>query len=70
MVGQKENKSMLLSAKALATANSNSLAIMVPKVGHGISLAEPAYFNHLVSEWLKRGELPQSVTRLKANGKV
>ncbi|MFC4403883.1 alpha/beta fold hydrolase [Gracilibacillus xinjiangensis] len=63
-VGQKEKKVMKKSAKALVKSNSNSTGIILHHIGHGISLANPEWFNQLIENWLKQdlSELKGSFT--------
>lgn len=58
MVGEKEKKMMKRSAADIVNENRNATGLIVPGIGHGISLANPALFNNLVRKWLERGLLP------------
>lgn len=60
-VGSKENGYMKKSAKRLAKANPNCTGIVILKVGHGIFLHKPDYFNHMIENWIKDGSLPEDV---------
>jgi pimeloyl-ACP methyl ester carboxylesterase len=57
-VGEKEKAVMKNSAKDLVESNSNCIGIMIPKMGHGVSLAVPTFFNHMVDSWIHEGKLP------------
>ncbi|CAG9620332.1 alpha/beta fold hydrolase [Sutcliffiella rhizosphaerae] len=58
-VGEKEKSIMIKSAREIVAANTNCTGIIIPKVGHGVSLAKPDYFNHMVEDWLQKGTLPE-----------
>lgn len=58
-VGEKEKGVMKKSAKDIVNANLNGTGIILPKVGHGISLAMPDFFNHLVEGWIQEEKLPK-----------
>lgn len=60
-VGDKEKRVMKKSAYEIVTSNANCLGITIPKVGHGISLANPDLFNHIVDMWLQQGVLPDGI---------
>jgi pimeloyl-ACP methyl ester carboxylesterase len=57
-VGEKEKSIMKKSAVELVQKNPNSKGIIIPNVGHGISLANPGYFNNMVEEWISKGSIP------------
>ncbi|NLB52099.1 MAG: alpha/beta hydrolase [Syntrophomonadaceae bacterium] len=57
-VGEKENAVMKKSAKDLINSNSNCTGVIIPGVGHGISLAMPDFFNNMTEKWIQNGELP------------
>src|SRR5690625_1028068 len=58
-VGEKEKAVMKNSAKDIVANNPNCTGIMIPNIGHGISLANPDFFNQMIEKWLKDGVLPQ-----------
>ena len=58
-VGEKEKAMMKHSAKDLVEANSNCIGVMIPKIGHGVPLAMPDFFNQMVEEWIQKGQLPR-----------
>lgn len=64
-VGEKEKTVMKKSAKDLILNNPNCTGIIIPKVGHGISLFDPDFFNQLIENWIQRGTLPQEVTLIR-----
>lgn len=63
-VGGNENSLMKRSAKELVKNHPNCTGINIPRVGHGISLHNPGFFNSLVENWLKDGSLPEEVILL------
>lgn len=60
-VGQKEKAVMKKSAKDIVSSNSNCTGVIIPNVGHGISLMDPIYFNELIEKWLDEEVLPKDV---------
>ena len=58
-VGEKEKAMMKHSAKDLVEANSNCIGVIIPKIGHGVPLAMPDFFNQMVEEWIQKGQLPR-----------
>jgi len=58
-VGEKEKAMMIKSAKDLVEANSNCIGVILPKIGHGVSLAMPDFFNNMVETWIHEGNLPK-----------
>ena len=61
-VGEEEKAVMKKSAIDLTTRNPNCTGIIIPNVGHGISLSNPDFFNCLIENWIQHGTLPQEVT--------
>lgn len=51
-VGEREKSMMKKSLADLVNAHSKSTGLVIPKVGHGVPLAHPDYFNQLVEEWM------------------
>jgi pimeloyl-ACP methyl ester carboxylesterase len=51
IVGEKENRAMIKSAKDLCQSNQNTQVLIIPKIGHGFSLAAPDKFNKLAESW-------------------
>ena len=60
-VGEKERKIMKESFSALINSHSNCKGVIFPKVGHGMSLAQPEIFNRLVVGWIEQGVLPKEM---------
>jgi pimeloyl-ACP methyl ester carboxylesterase len=60
-VGEKEKAVMIKSAKDIVSNNSNCVGIIIPKIGHGVSLIKPDFFNQLIEKWIKEGSLPQDI---------
>lgn len=58
-VGKKEKLIMKKSAKALVEANSYCKGIILARIGHGVPMAEPQFFNQLMEAWLLDKELPK-----------
>ncbi|WP_097075399.1 alpha/beta fold hydrolase [Ureibacillus xyleni] len=58
-VGEKENSMMKKSALKIVASNSNCKGIIINKVGHGISMANPYYFNEMIESWISKSELPK-----------
>ncbi|WP_433595078.1 alpha/beta fold hydrolase [Lysinibacillus xylanilyticus] len=57
-VGEKEKSNMKKSAIQLVNSNSNCQGVVLSNIGHGVSLANPEFFNRFVEEWIKDGKLP------------
>ncbi|MBU5438588.1 alpha/beta hydrolase [Tissierella sp. MSJ-40] len=58
-VGEREKSVMKKSAKDIVEANSNCIGVIIPKIGHGVPLATPEFFNHMVETWIHEGNLPK-----------
>lgn len=58
-VGEKEKVNMKKSALHLVNSNLNCQGVMLSNIGHGVSLANPEFFNRFVEEWLIDGKLPE-----------
>ncbi len=56
-VGEKENSIMKKSATDLVLANQLCQGIVIKKVGHGVSLANPTLFREIIENWLEETEL-------------
>lgn len=63
--GGKEKSIMKKSASDIVFRNINCTGIIIPHVGHGIPMADPTYFNHMVANWVKDDTLPNGVEELK-----
>ncbi|WP_025027531.1 alpha/beta fold hydrolase [Caldalkalibacillus mannanilyticus] len=56
-VGEKEKRIMKKSLVDITNSNSNCKGVVIPKVGHGFSLANPKLFNKFIEGWFKQGTL-------------
>lgn len=57
-IGAKEKAIMKQSAKDIVKMNANCTGIIIPDMGHGLPLAKPEFFNHMVETWIQKGDLP------------
>lgn len=64
-VGEKEKAIMKKSARDIVASNSNCTGIIIPNVGHGISLMNPNFFNQMIENWIQDFSLPQGVVTIK-----
>lgn len=64
-VGEKEKRVMKKSAEDIVANHSNCVGIIIPNVGHGISLANPDFFNQMIDMWLQEGALPKEVETIQ-----
>ena len=60
-VGENEKRIMKDSMTAILESNPTCTGIIIPKIGHGIPLANPKLFNTLIENWLKHDNLPEEV---------
>lgn len=60
-VGNKEKSIMKKSAIELVRSHLNSDGVILTNMGHGVSLAKPAFFNHFVENWIQKGHLPEGI---------
>ncbi|WP_053375089.1 alpha/beta fold hydrolase [Paenibacillus sp. FJAT-27812] len=60
-VGEKEKSVMKKSLQDIVKSHSNGKGIIIPNIGHGVSMARPEYFNKLLETWLENGSLPDDV---------
>ncbi|MBE9917780.1 alpha/beta hydrolase [Paenibacillus donghaensis] len=58
-VGAREKAVMKQSAKDIVEKNANCSGVMIPKIGHGVSMGMPDFFNHMVEKWIRDGDLPK-----------
>lgn len=58
MVGEKEKGIMLQSGRDIRAATKGGAGVMVPGVGHGVSLADPDLFNGILEAWVEGRALP------------
>ncbi|AOZ94133.1 alpha/beta fold hydrolase [Paenibacillus crassostreae] len=64
-VGEREKAIMKKSANDIVINNSNCIGIIIPNVGHGISMSNPNFFNQIVETWILDAALPQGVKTIK-----
>ncbi|WP_210468742.1 alpha/beta fold hydrolase [Sporosarcina sp. 6E9] len=64
-VGEKEKSVMKNSAIEIVSSNSSCTGIIIPNAGHGISLANPDFFNQMIGKWIQEGTSPQDVVIIK-----
>ncbi|GGG61134.1 alpha/beta fold hydrolase [Paenibacillus radicis (ex Gao et al. 2016)] len=57
-VGEKEKSVMQKSVALLVRGNTGCIGVVIPDIGHGVSLAKPAYFNQMIERWLDNGQVP------------
>jgi len=60
-VGVKERKIMKDSMKEIIKSNPNCKGYIIPRIGHGFSLANPELFNTTLEEWLENDVIPGEV---------
>src|SRR5690606_33722603 len=60
-VGEQEKPMMKESAEKLVQLHHQAEGIIIPKIGHGISLANPNYFNDLVEGWITNSSLLEDI---------
>ncbi len=58
-VGEKEKGIMKKSAIDIVNGNPNSIGMMIPNIGHGLPIANPAFFNQIIEEWIAEGRIPE-----------
>lgn len=63
-VGEKEKAIMKKSAMDLVKSNPRCTGMIIPNVGHGLSFAQPDYFNQMVEEWIHDESLPKEGKRI------
>lgn len=64
-VGEKEKAVMKKSAIDIVSNNSNCIGIVIPNVGHGISLVKPHFFNQMIEKWILESALPPDAITIK-----
>lgn len=52
-VGEKERVMMRKSATDIKHSNSNCEAMIIPRIGHGVTLAQPELFHEIVESWIR-----------------
>lgn len=60
-VGEQEKSIMKKSLTDIVKSNSNCQGTILPQIGHGVSLAQPDFFNKLIADWIQHDLLPDSV---------
>ncbi|WP_234405438.1 alpha/beta fold hydrolase [Paenibacillus sp. IHBB 10380] len=65
LVGDKEKTMMKKSAIFITKSNNNCRGYILPKVGHGVSLASPDLFNKIVEAWINDKELPMEMKSIE-----
>jgi len=66
-VGEKERGVMKNSAADLVRRNPNCTGLILKGIGHGVSLAQPDFFNQMIEAWLSDGSLPEEGQVIKLN---
>ena len=60
-VGEKEKAIMKGSANDIVASNPNCKELIISNMGHGVSLANPDFFNQMVEEWIHKGNISKDV---------
>lgn len=60
-VGNHEKQIMKKSVSDLVDKNMNCKGVIIPSVGHGVSLALPDLFNKMIEAWIHDRELPSGL---------
>lgn len=60
-VGENEKRIMKDSLTKILESNPHCTGVIISKIGHGISLANPKLFNTLIENWLEHDSLPEDV---------
>ncbi|MEH7381025.1 alpha/beta hydrolase [Bacillus sp. JJ1533] len=58
-VGEQEKSMMKKSVNDLVKANQHVTGVLIPNMGHGVSMAMPDFFNQMVEEWINKREVPR-----------
>lgn len=69
-VGGQEKAVMKHSAEDLVAANPHCVGVIIPGVGHGVSLARPELFNGLVEAWMHDRDLPEGYIKIAADPRL
>lgn len=64
-VWEKEKKMMRKSLLDIVDNTIHCKGVIIPNVGHGVSLAQPELFNKLVEAWIHDRELPYGLTLVR-----
>lgn len=57
--GGKEKKMMKQSVRALVESSPNCTGCVIPHIGHGFPMADPALFNETAQSWIRYGKVPE-----------
>ncbi|WP_420488656.1 alpha/beta fold hydrolase [Paenibacillus arenosi] len=66
-VGEKEKKMMKDSMIKIINSNPRCQGFVFPKMGHGVSLADPELFNQVTEKWIQHDILPLSTEYIRTN---
>ncbi|WP_255507949.1 alpha/beta fold hydrolase [Lysinibacillus sp. BW-2-10] len=58
-VGEKEKAMIKKSTFKIIESNPNCTGIILSNIGHGLSMANPTYFNQMIEKWICHGSLPK-----------
>lgn len=64
-VGEKGKAVIKNSATDLVESNPNCKGLTIPRIGQGILLASPDFFNRIIEEWIGEGSIKFNSPRLK-----
>lgn len=64
-VGEKEKAVMRKSAKDIVDANPNCVGVIIPGIGHGVSMARPDFFNLMTEKWICGDDLPKECRMIR-----
>lgn len=67
LIGKKENSLIKKSMTDILEKNGNCLGVIIPGVGHGISLYDPIYFNEFIEGWIEKDEIPHDAIRVSTS---
>ncbi|UOE96308.1 alpha/beta hydrolase [Alkalihalobacillus sp. LMS39] len=65
-VGEKERSIMKKSLQDLIKSHPSITGLVIPNIGHGVSLANPMLFNEIVKSWIEQQALPQHVIQIES----
>lgn len=58
-VGEREKAVMKKSSIDIVESNPNCKGVIISNFGHGIPLAKPDFFNHMIEAWIYEGSIPK-----------
>ncbi|UOE61841.1 alpha/beta hydrolase [Priestia filamentosa] len=64
-VGEKEKEVMKKSARDIVESNPNCKGVFISKMGHGVPLAMPDFFNAMTEEWIKEGTIAKECREIE-----